>query len=68
MKQSVVSRSSVESKYRAMTQYICEIMWIHQLLMKVDIETLVPMKLWYDNQAAMHITSNLVFHERTKTY
>ena len=65
-KQSVVSRSNAESEYRAMTQLECEVMWIHQLLMEVDIETLVPMKLWCDNQAAIHITSNPVFYERTK--
>ena len=65
-KQSVVSRFSAESKNRAMTQSVCEIMWIHRLLMEVSIEILVPAKLWCDNQAAMHIASNLVFHERTK--
>ena len=30
-KQSVVSRSSAKSKYRARTQSTCEIMWRHQL-------------------------------------
>ena len=44
-KQSIVSRSSVESEYRAMTQSVCEIMWLHQLLMSVDIETPIPAKL-----------------------
>ena len=49
-----------------MTQSVCEIMWLHQLLMEVGIETPVPTKLWCDNQAALHIAYNLVFHERTK--
>ena len=65
-KQWVVSRSSAESEYRAMAQSMCEIMWLHQLLMEVDIKTLVPAKLWCDNQVALHIASSHVFHERTK--
>ena len=44
-KQSVVSRSSTEAEYRAMTQFVCEIMWLHQLLMEVCIKTPVPTKL-----------------------
>ena len=49
-----------------MTQSVCEIMWLHQLLMEVDIMTVVPAKLWCDNQAALHIALNHVFHELTK--
>ena len=49
-----------------MTQSVCEIMWICQLLMEVGIETSVPAKLWCDNQVTMNIASNPVFHERTK--
>ena len=65
-KQSVVSRSSVESKYKAMAKSVCEIMWIRQLLMEVGIETSIPAKLWCDNQVVMHIASNPEFHEMTK--
>ena len=56
----------MESEYRAMTPSVYKIMWIRQLLMVVSIETSIPAKLWCDNQAAMHIASNPVFHERTK--
>ena len=62
----VVSRSSAESEYRAMARSMCEIMWLHQLLMEVGIKTLVTAKLWCDNQIALHIAYNPVFHERTK--
>ena len=53
-------------QYRAMTQSICEIIWFHQLLMEVGIKTPIPAELWCDNQTALHIVSNPVFHERTK--
>ena len=48
-KQSVVSQSSTKSEYRAMTQSVCEIMWLHQLLVELGIKTSVLAKLWCDN-------------------
>ena len=65
-KQSIVFRSTAESKYRAMAQSVCEIMWLHQLLMEVGIKPPVPTKLWCDTQVALHIASNPVFQEQTK--
>ena len=65
-KQSVVSRSSAESEYRAMAQATCEIIWIHQLLCEVGMKCIMPAKLWCDNQAALHIAANPVYHEITK--
>ena len=49
-----------------MTQSVCEIIWLHQLLMEVGIETPVPAKLRCDNQAALHVASNPVFPKQTK--
>ena len=65
-KQNVVSRSSAESEYRAMAQSTCEVMWINNLLSEAGFKAPIPTKVWCDNQAALHIASNPVFHERTK--
>ena len=34
--------------------------------MEVNIKTLVSVKLWCDNQVALYIASNSIFHERIK--
>ncbi|GAV84974.1 LOW QUALITY PROTEIN: hypothetical protein CFOL_v3_28414, partial [Cephalotus follicularis] len=65
-KQSVVSRSSAEAEYRAMANVTGELQWIHMLLAEIGFSVTKPSTLHCDNQSAMHITSNSVFHERTK--
>ncbi len=49
-----------------MTQLVCEVMLVLQLLDQVSLKVPLPAKLWCDNQAALHIASNDVYHERTK--
>ena len=65
-KQSVVARSSAEAEYRAMASTACEILWLKILLSDLGIKSNKPIVLHCDNQAAMHIAANPVFHERTK--
>ncbi len=65
-KQSIVARSSAESEYRAMAYTTCELVWLRHLLMELGFAHSSPMELMCDNQAAIHIASNPVFHERTK--
>ncbi|KAJ9556963.1 hypothetical protein OSB04_011577 [Centaurea solstitialis] len=65
-KQSVVARSSVEDEYRAMAHGICEGMWLKRLLNELKVETSEPIKLSCDNEAAIRISKNPVYHDRTK--
>ena len=65
-KQHVVARSSAEAEYRAMTLATCELIWLRHLLQELRFGKDEQMKLICDNQAALHIASNPVFHERTK--
>ena len=49
-----------------MTLATCELIWLKQLLQEVRFEKDGQMMLVCDNQAALHIISNLLYHERTK--
>ena len=65
-KQHVVSRSSAEAKYRAMAHVTSELLWLRMLLSEIGLSTSEPSILYCDNQSAIHIVNNPVFHERTK--
>ncbi|CAL1403239.1 unnamed protein product [Linum trigynum] len=65
-KQQVVARSSAEAEYRAMATTISEIIWLRTLLRDLGVPVPDPTRLYCDNQAALHIANNPVFHERTK--
>ena len=61
-----MARSSTEAEYRAMTLATCELIWLRHVLQELRFGKDEQMKLICDNQAALHIASNPVFHERTK--
>ncbi|KAL9224910.1 hypothetical protein vseg_000891 [Gypsophila vaccaria] len=65
-KQDTVSLSSTEAEYRAMVAATCEVLWLKGLFSGLGIEVQFPVRLHCDNQSAMHIANNPVYHERTK--
>ena len=65
-KQSTVSRSSSEAEYRALASTTCELQWLSYLLHDFRVLFLQPATLFCDNQSAIQIASNPVFHERIK--
>ena len=65
-KQQTVSLSSAEAEYRSMRRLVAELAWLSRLLHELTVDHITPIPLKCDNQAAIYIAKNPVFHERTK--
>lgn len=65
-KQTVVARSSTEAEYRAMASCSCEIIWLVALLKDFGVTQPGAVVMHYDNQSAISLSKNPVYHERTK--
>jgi hypothetical protein len=65
-KHATVSRSSIEYEYKALANAIIELMWIQTLLYELKIPSPPIANIWCDNMGAKYLSSNLVFHGRTK--
>ena len=65
-KQPTISRSSAEAEYRAIASTTCELVWLKHLLHDFGINQKDAALLFCDNDAAIKIATNPIFHERTK--
>ena len=57
-----VSHSSAEIEYQYMENATCEVTWLLSLLKEFGVNHTNPALLYCDNQAALHIAANPVFH------
>lgn len=61
-KQQTVARSSSEAEYRALAAATCELQWLSYLMSDLKVECLKQPVLYCDNQSALYIAANPVFH------
>ncbi|GJX58760.1 cysteine-rich receptor-like protein kinase 8 [Tanacetum coccineum] len=64
--QQVVSRSSAEAEYRVMALTCSGVTWSVSLLKDLGVKDLGLVDLKCDNQVAIHIAANPLFHAKTK--
>lgn len=56
-----VARSSAQAEYHAIVYTVCKILWLRQLLGELRYPVLGS--IIYDRLTAIHVASNLVFHD-----
>jgi hypothetical protein len=67
-KQDVVDQSTTETEYVAATTIVNQGIWIRKILADLHMDQLEPTQIYVDNQAAISIANNHVFHSRTKHF
>ena len=65
-RQPVVSRSSVEAEYRAVTNGVAEAVWLRQLLQELHSPLTTSTLVFCDNVSVVYLSTNPVQHQRTK--
>nr|GEV62202.1 hypothetical protein [Tanacetum cinerariifolium] len=63
--QHVVALSTTEAEYMALTEAVKESIWLKGLLTELGVN-LRSVVVNCDNQSAIHLSKNTMFHERTK--
>lgn len=62
----MVSRSSTKAEYRALAVVVAELYWIRMVIHDLQIVLPSVPTVWCDNESALALAANLVFHARTK--
>jgi len=65
-KQHTVARSSTEAGYKALVDDTAEVIWLQYLLTNSQVPSVSTPTIWCDNLGATYLSTNPIFHARTK--
>eukprot|EP00253_Pinus_taeda_P020492 PITA_20492 len=65
-KQRSMALSSTEAEYMAASLAACKAIWMRKILVELFVSHLEPTVIYCDNQSCIKISSNPVFHDRSK--
>eukprot|EP00253_Pinus_taeda_P035202 PITA_35202 len=65
-KQPIVALSTAEAEYVAATAVACQAVWMRRMLRSICQEQAIAMVIFCDNNSAIALSKNYVFHKRTK--
>ena len=66
-KQATISLSSAEAEYKAIRKVVGELVWLERLLTELHSPCNLPVPVFCDSQAAVHIAKNPVFMKERNT-
>ena len=67
-KQPVVSRSSIEAKYRSLASNVTELIWLKSLLIELQLPPSPTPSIYCDNLSTILLTANPILHQRSKHF
>ncbi|XP_060672833.1 secreted RxLR effector protein 161-like [Ziziphus jujuba] len=62
-KQQIVTLSTCEAEYVAVTSYVCHAIWLRNLLRRLGCPQEEPTKIYVDNKSAIAFAKSPVFHD-----
>lgn len=58
--------SSTEAEYMSLSEAAKEAIYLRKFLLELGFDSIAGMRMFCDNQSALKLSENLVFHGRTK--
>lgn len=65
-KKGSISLSTIEVEYIAAATYCTQVLWMIQTLADLEVKYTAPISIHYDNNSAISVSKNPVFHSKNK--